>query len=72
MVEQPEARKGHSHAVLVAGFNEGVIPRRAAGLDDICHAAPTGAVDVVSKWDEGVAAQANAVDVVDELVFFFP
>ena len=72
MVEQPDARKGHGNAVLVAGLNDMVVPDGAAGLGDKLHARLVGPLDVVPKGEEGVASQSHTGHAGEPLPALFP
>ena len=54
VVEQADTGKGHHHAVLVAGFNNLVIPHRSPRLSHIDHGALFRPINIVPKGEEGV------------------
>ena len=60
VVEEAHVGEGHGDVVFVAGHDDMVVAHGAAGLGDVLHAALVGALDVVAKREEGVAAEAYA------------
>ena len=60
MVEQANAAECHGNAVFVAGVDHLLVANGAAGLHNGSHAAAMGALDVVAKREEGIAAHAHA------------
>lgn len=54
MVEQPHSSKGHNHVVLVAFFDDQVIPNGTAGLGHVAHTGLEGPLDVVREGEEGI------------------
>ena len=64
MVEQPDPREGHNHAVLVAGLDHLVVTHGAAGLGYIFHSALMSAFNVVSKREEGIRAKGDTAHLV--------
>ena len=60
VVEEAHVGESHGDVVFVAGHDDMVVAHGAAGLGDVLHAALVGALDVVAKGEEGVAAEAYA------------
>ena len=54
VVEKTDASEGHHHSILVAGFNDVIIPDGAAWLGHIFHAALMGTLDIVAEGEERV------------------
>ena len=71
MMEQPHAGKGHDNAVFVTVSYYKIIANRAAGLSNIAYTALFGAVNVIAKGKECVAAQGNAGNAVQVGALFF-
>ena len=61
VVEQTHAGEGHDDAVLIALFDDQVIPDGAAGFCDVLDTGSNAALDGVGEGEEGVGAQCNSV-----------
>ena len=48
--------KGNCHIVFVCRFDHMVVPNGAAGFRHVLYAAAVGPFDVVTEWEEGIAA----------------
>ena len=59
-MEQPNPRKAHGHAVLIADLNHIVVAHRSAGLSHILHAASVRPLDIITKGEERVGSQRHA------------
>ena len=66
MVEQAHTSEGHDDAVFVALLDDQIIPDGATGLGNIGNAGGIGPLDVVGKGEEGIGAQGNPSDAVQE------
>ena len=71
MVEQPHSSKGHNHVVLVAFFDDQVIPNGTAGLGHVAHTGLEGPLDVVREGEEGIRAQGDVLPGGQELPLLF-
>ena len=67
MMEEADAGEGHGNAVLVACGDDMVVANRTAGLRHIAYATLVGTFDVVTKGEEGIAAQTNVGILVEPL-----
>jgi hypothetical protein len=54
------SRKGHYHAVLVAGLYHRIVTHGATRLRHIGHAAEGSPVYIIAEGEEGIAAEGNA------------
>ena len=70
MVEQPHSGKGHGNIALVALFNDQIVPDGAAGLGNVADTGGAGTLDIVSKGEESVGAQAHAGEGVQKFPLF--
>ena len=59
MMEESDAREGHSHVVLIASHNDMIISDGAAGLCNILNAALIGSFDIVTEWEECIGTERN-------------
>ena len=57
MMKQSYPCECHSDTVFIAGLNHIVVSNRAAGLGNVFYSALMGALDVVAKRKEGIAAE---------------
>ena len=67
-MEQAQSGKCHSHLILVACLNDIVISDRSARLCHVFYAALMGALNIVSKWEEGVRAKRHICELVLSLI----
>lgn len=61
VVEEARSREAHRDAIPVGCRDHVVVADGAAGLHDVGDAGPVGALDVVSKGEERVGAERDAV-----------
>lgn len=54
MMEQPDPRKRHSHAVPVTGLDHRLVPDRTAGLGDITDTASVRTVNIIPEREESI------------------
>ena len=59
MMEQSHAREGHDHILLVALFDDQVIPNGATWLGDVLHTGSKRALDVIGEGEESVGSQRH-------------
>ena len=60
MMEKTQMGKGNRHTVFIRSFNHMVIPNGSACFRYILHTAAVGPFNVVTKGEEGIAAQRNS------------
>ena len=65
MMEESHSCKRHNHAVLVAGFDDGVIADGSAGLGNVGNAALLCALDAVREGEECIRTECNTGDGVE-------
>ena len=70
MMEKSYAGHGHGDAVFVACFNDVVVANGASGLGDVRYATLVCALNVVTKGEEGVAAQGHLLVLGYPCLFF--
>lgn len=59
MMEQSDACHGHGDTIFIACLNHMVVANGASGLGDVRYATLVRALNVVTKGEEGVAAQGH-------------
>ncbi len=59
VVEEADAVGDHDHAVLVAGLDHFLVPKRSPALSNIGNTASGRPIDVVTEREEGVTGQAH-------------
>ena len=57
MMEEADAREGHSNAVFVASHNDVIIADGATRLGDELHTTLMGTLNVVAEGEEGIGAE---------------
>jgi len=62
MMEQTHSGECHSHAVLIAAFDNDIVADRAAGLCDILNAGLLRSLDVVAEGEERITSEGYAVN----------
>ncbi len=72
MVEQADAGEAHGDAMVVAGFNDVVVPDGAARFGDVLDAGLEGTFHVVAEGEEGVGAHGHVVQLGDPFLLFLP
>ena len=72
MMEQAQAGHGHGDVVFIARFDDIVIADGAAGLGDVVDTAAMSPFDVVTKGEESITAQGDAVELGNPGFLFFP
>ena len=65
MMEKPDPGEGHDHVVLIAGLYHMIVTDGAAGLCDIEDTASSCTLDIVTKGEEGIGAEAYAAILFD-------
>ena len=71
MVEQPDPRERHGHAVLVACLDDVVVTDRTAGFCDVLNAALVSALNVVAEREESVRTDGYVCILCDPLLLLF-
>ena len=69
MVEQAHAGECHGDTVFVAGLNHIVVAHGTSGLGNELHSTLVGALDIVAKGEEGVAAKCHTSVAGNPLLF---
>mmetsp|Transcript_97472 Transcript_97472/g.225965 ORF Transcript_97472/g.225965 Transcript_97472/m.225965 type:complete len:215 (-) Transcript_97472:515-1159(-) len=67
MMEEPQVREGHGHAVGVARRDHLLVGHGAAGLGHKAYADPGAGVDGVAEGEEGVRGDGDALEALQEL-----
>ena len=59
MMEQTGAREDHEHTVLIASFDNVIVPDASTGLNHVVHTGLSRPFDVVAKGEEGIGADCK-------------
>ena len=62
MMEQTGAREDHEHAVLIAGFDNIIVPDASTGLNHVVNTGFSCPLDVVAHGRDELAVALEAVD----------
>ena len=60
MMEQSGAREDHEHAVLIAGFDNIIVPDASAGLNHVVNTGFSCPLDVVAEGEERVGTDGKS------------
>ena len=67
MVEKPDTRKNHGHAVFVRGLDHGFISVGTARLQDVLYTAHCGPVNAITEGKESIGTESDEIQFRDPL-----